>query len=99
MSNPNHKIDSDPKETQEWIDSIKSLINYAGIERTHFILDKIISYSRSNGIRMPFQPNTDYINTIPLDQQEPYKGDRAIERRIKSIIRATFRVYSSPFFM
>ena len=87
MSNPNHKIDSDPKETQEWIDSIKSLINYAGIERTHFILDKIISYSRSNGIRMPFQPNTDYINTIPLDQQEPYKGDRAIERRIKSIIR------------
>ena len=36
---------------------------------------------------MPFHANTDYINTIPLDQQEPYKGDRAVERRIKSIIR------------
>ena len=88
MSNPNHKKpDIDPQETKEWIDSIKSLINNSGVERAHFILDKLISFSRRNGIRMPFQANTDYINTIPLNNQEPYKGDRAVERRIKSIIR------------
>ena len=83
----NKTIDTDPQETKEWIDSMKSLIYHSGSDRAHFILNKLVSYSRSNGIRMPFRPNTDYINTIPLEQQEPYSGDRAIERRIKSIIR------------
>ena len=87
MKNSDKKTDIDPIETQEWIDSIKSLIHHSGSERAHFILDKLISYSRRNGIRMPFQANTDYVNTIPLDEQEPFAGDREIERRIKSIIR------------
>ena len=30
---------------------------------------------------------TPYVNTIPVDQQPEYPGDREIERRIKSIIR------------
>ena len=30
---------------------------------------------------------TPYVNTIPVDQQPDYPGDREIERRIKSIIR------------
>ena len=34
---------------------------------------------------MPYTPYTDYITTIPIKQQAPYNGDRAIERRIKSI--------------
>ncbi|RME38708.1 MAG: pyruvate dehydrogenase (acetyl-transferring), homodimeric type, partial [Planctomycetota bacterium] len=35
----------------------------------------------------PFTANTPYVNTIPPERQPPYPGDRAIERRIKSIIR------------
>src|SRR3989338_6291315 len=31
--------------------------------------------------------NTPYINTIPADQEPDYRGDREIERRIKSTIR------------
>jgi len=83
----NHKNDIDPIETQEWVDSLKELINKYGTNRAHFILDNLISFARRNGIRTPFKPFTDYINTIPLNQQKPYAGDRAIERRIKSIIR------------
>ena len=79
--------DIDNQETQEWLDSIQSLIESSGPDRAHFILDNLISYARRNGVRMPFQANTDYINTIPLLDQKPYSGDRAIERRIKSIIR------------
>ena len=30
---------------------------------------------------------TDYVNTIPAEDEVPYPGDRALERRIKSIIR------------
>jgi len=39
------------------------------------------------GVTMPFTANTPYINTIPLEEQTPFPGNREIERRIKSIIR------------
>ncbi len=79
--------DTDPQETQEWIESIRAILETSGIKRTHFILKKLIEYGRRNGIRMPFSATTDYVNTIPLIQQEPYPGDRDIERRIKSLVR------------
>ena len=82
-----HNIDSDPIETKEWVDSLKSLIEINGPPRAHFILENLIAYARRNGVRMPFKPSTDYINTISLSEQKPYKGDRDIERRIKSIVR------------
>ena len=78
-----NKKDIEPQETQDWIDSIQSLISNFGIERAHFILDKIISTSRTNGLKLPFSAHTDYINTIPIANQKPYPGDREIERRIK----------------
>ena len=80
-------IDSDVQETQEWIDSIRSILETSGIDRTHFILEKLIEFARRNGIRMPYSATTDYINTIPISQQMPYPGDREIERQIKSLIR------------
>ena len=79
--------DTDPQETQEWIESIRAILETSGIKRTHFILKKLIEYGRRNGIRMPFSATTDYVNTIPLIKQEPYPGDRDIERRIKSLVR------------
>ena len=87
MYNKKLKSDIDPQETQEWLESIKSIINISGIDRAHYILDNLISFSRRNGLRMPFKATTDYVNTIPVNQQKPFPGDRAIERRIKSIIR------------
>ena len=80
-------IDLDSQETQEWIDSLRSILETSGIDRTHFILEKLIEFSRRNGVRMPYSATTDYVNTIPLRDQTPYPGDRDIERRIKSIIR------------
>ncbi len=79
--------DEDILETKEWLESIKSVIDNSGVNRAYFILNQLISYSRTNGVKMPFKPYTDYVNTIPLKHQKPYQGDRAIERRIKSIIR------------
>ena len=79
--------DIDPIETNEWLESIESLIEESGAQRAHYILEELIAYARRNGVRMPFKPYTDYINTIPISKQQPYEGDRSIERRIKSIIR------------
>ena len=35
-------LDTDPQETQDWIDSINALIDEKGTERTHFIIEKLI---------------------------------------------------------
>ena len=80
-------IDSDPQETREWIDSIRSILESSGVDRTRFLLEKLLEFARRNGVRMPYSPSTDYVNTIPVEQQKPYPGNRAIERRIKSLIR------------
>ncbi len=40
-----------------------------------------------DGAELPVQLNTPYINTIRPEDEVPYPGDRAMERRIKSLIR------------
>ena len=36
---------------------------------------------------MPYSANTPYINTIPPDREARHPGDRAIEHRIRSLLR------------
>ena len=60
----NHKKDIDPIETQEWIESLKELIDEFGPDRAHFILNNLISFARRNGIRTPFKPFTDYVLSL-----------------------------------
>tara|TARA_B100000131_G_scaffold308730_1_gene338407 strand:- start:6918 stop:9581 length:2664 start_codon:yes stop_codon:yes gene_type:complete len=81
-----HK-DSDQQATLDWIESLNSVIENEGVERAHYILERLIEYSRRHGVRLPYSPCTAYYNTIPLEQQQPFPGNRTIERRIKSIIR------------
>ena len=87
MDNRKNTLDTDPQETQDWIDSISALIDEKGVERTHFIIEKLINFSRNNGVKVPFSANSDYLNTIHVKDQKAYPGNRAIERRIKSLIR------------
>ncbi len=79
--------DSDRTETQEWIDSLQAVAQTAGRERATFLLGRLIEWGQRNQIVAPFTANTAYVNTIPAERQPPYPGDRAIERRIKSLIR------------
>ena len=80
-------LDTDPQETQDWIDSINALIDEKGTERTHFIIEKLIDFSRRSGVKVPFSPYTEYLNTVSIKNQKPYPGNRSIERRIKSLVR------------
>ncbi len=79
--------DIDPDETQEWLESIDSVLRAYGPERAHFLLDRLIDHSRRSGAYLPFRPNTAYLNTISTVQQPAYPGDRALERRIEAYIR------------
>ena len=77
---------TDP-EKQDWLDALNELIDSAGPERARDILHDLQVSAHQKGVRLPFSANTPYINTIPVEDQPPYPGDREMERRIKSLIR------------
>jgi pyruvate dehydrogenase E1 component len=83
---PKHD-DLDPTETQEWIESIDSVLRTHGAERAHYLLERVIDHTRRSGAYLPFKPNTAYVNTIPPGQEREYPGNRALERRIEAYIR------------
>jgi pyruvate dehydrogenase E1 component len=83
----NHKPDIDPLETQEWLDALEAVLENEGVERAHFLLERLIDKARRSGAYLPYSANTAYLNTIPVQQQQRFPGDRAMERRIRSIVR------------
>ncbi len=80
-------VDPDPIETREWIEALDSVLDFEGAERAHFLLDELIGQGRRRGAPVPYSPNTPYLNTIPPGGEDRHPGDRAIEHRIRSIIR------------
>ena len=79
--------DIDPTETQEWLESIDSVLRAQGPERAHFLLEKLVDFTRRSGTYLPFKPNTAYLNTISKAQEPEYPGDRSLERRNEAYLR------------
>ncbi len=79
--------DNDPLETREWLDSIDSVIEREGVERAHFLLEKLIARARERGAYLPYRATTAYVNTIPPEKEERIPGDPALEWRIRAINR------------
>ena len=79
--------DTDPEETQEWIESIEDTLEHHGFERTRFLLEELMDYAQSKGARLPFNANTPFINSIHHSLQKEFPGERDLERKIKSLIR------------
>jgi pyruvate dehydrogenase E1 component len=72
---------------QDWLDALDDLLESEGADRVNDILHDLQVSAHRQGVRLPFSANTPYINTIPLEEQPVYPGDREMERRIKSLIR------------
>ncbi len=79
--------DIDPLETQEWLDALESVLENEGVDRAHFLLEKMIEKARRLGAYLPFSANTAYVNTIPLAHQPRFPGDQTMETRIRSFVR------------
>ena len=79
--------DHDPAETQEWIDALRSVVHYQGVERVQFLLSKLRDEARIAGAMPPFLATTPYMNTIRPDREEKPQWNREIEHRIRSAIR------------
>jgi pyruvate dehydrogenase E1 component len=87
MTEPPKLEDLDPVETREWLESIDSVLRIHGPERAHFLLERLIDYTRRSGAYLPFKPNTAYVNSIPAGREPEYPGNRALERRVEAYIR------------
>jgi pyruvate dehydrogenase E1 component len=80
-------VDLDPQETAEWVEALDQVIDDAGPDRAAYLLQRLTERAQSNGAELPIQLNTPYVNTLRPENEVPYPGDRAMERRIKSLIR------------
>ena len=79
--------DGSPSETDRWIESLDDVIRADGFRGARSVLARLIEYGYRRGVIAPFAANTPYVNTIPLEDQPVYPGDRQIERRIKNLLR------------
>ena len=79
--------DIDAQETSEWLEALSTILEDEGSERAQFVLEQVMDKARKEGVNLPHGINTNYVNTIPSDQQPVYPGDLKIEQRIRSIIR------------
>lgn len=80
-------LDEDPQETREWLESIESVANVEGRPRAHYLIDQMLDFDANRHGDFYGRVTTPYVNTIPVDRQQPYPGDLAVERRINAYIR------------
>jgi pyruvate dehydrogenase E1 component len=79
--------DTDPDETQEWLESLDAVVDNAGRNRARYLMLRMLERSREQQVGVPSVLSTDYINTIPPEQEPWFPGDEDVERRIRAYIR------------
>lgn len=72
------KNDVDPIETQDWLQSLDSLIREEGVERAQYIVEQVIGQARTSGVSLPTGVTTDYVNTIPVAEQPAYPDRKSV---------------------
>src|ERR1700681_3613575 len=79
--------DLNPQETAEWVEALEEIIDQTGPDRPSYLLERLMEHASNFGVQAPLRWNTPYINTIPPEEEVAYPGDRALERKIKSLVR------------
>jgi pyruvate dehydrogenase E1 component len=79
--------DTDPAETQEWLDSLDAIVEQHGKVRAQTLVNKLLARARELQLGLPTLVSTPYINSIATDQEPWFPGDETIERRIRAVIR------------
>ncbi len=79
--------DTDPGETQEWLDSLDAVIDVHGKVRARYLLSRLLERARESQVSFPATVSTPYVNSIPREHEPWFPGDEHIERRIRAYIR------------
>ena len=75
------------EEVAEWLEAFDQVVEEEGTNRGCDLLTALINRAHQFGVEVPLQLNTPYVNTIPVEEEVPYPGDRQLERRLKSLTR------------
>jgi pyruvate dehydrogenase E1 component len=84
---PSQIPDIDPTETDEWLASLDAVVDQRGRTRARYLILKLLERAREQQVGVPSLISTDYVNTIPSEQEPWFPGDEHIERRIRAYIR------------
>jgi pyruvate dehydrogenase E1 component len=84
---PSQIPDVDAAETAEWLASLDQVIDNGGATRARYLMLRLLERSRERRIGVPALTATDYVNTIPTDQEPWFPGDEETEERIRAYIR------------
>ena len=88
----NAKPPADPaieQDRKEWLEAIENIRDQYGADGVGSILASLREWSERHCSGGASQPafNTPYLNTISVEQQPEYPGDREIEQRLENILR------------
>ncbi|MCX5042659.1 pyruvate dehydrogenase (acetyl-transferring), homodimeric type [Aldersonia sp. NBC_00410] len=79
--------DTDPDETTEWLDSFDAMLENAGPTRARYLMLRMLERAGERHVSIPALTSTDYVNTIPTENEPFFPGDEEVERRFRAYIR------------
>ena len=80
-------VDKDREETQEWLDSFDAVVEFEGMDKARYLIDKIAEHAALKGIDVPFYSTTPYANTISPENSEKMPGDSLLARNVAAYVR------------
>ncbi len=84
---PSQLPDIDPDETQEWLASLDAAIEHGGRNRARYLMLALLQRAGEQNVGVPSLRSTDYINTIPPEDEPDFPGDEQMERRLRRVMR------------
>lgn len=79
--------DIDPEETSEWLESFDQMLDREGPGRARYLMLRLLERAGERRVAIPSLTSTDYVNTIPTENEPWFPGDEEVERRFRAWIR------------
>lgn len=79
--------DIDPEETGEWLESFDEMLDREGPQRARYLMLRLLERAGERRVSIPSLTSTDYVNTIPTENEPWFPGDEEVERRYRAWIR------------
>ncbi|MFF0542108.1 pyruvate dehydrogenase (acetyl-transferring), homodimeric type [Nocardia thailandica] len=79
--------DIDPDETSEWLESFDTMLDREGPGRARYLMLRLLERAGERRVSIPALTSTDYVNTIPTENEPWFPGDEEVERRFRAWIR------------
>nr|WP_157102040.1 pyruvate dehydrogenase (acetyl-transferring), homodimeric type [Nocardia caishijiensis] len=79
--------DIDPEETSEWLESFDEMLDREGPGRARYLMLRLLERAGERRVSIPALTSTDYVNTIPTENEPWFPGDEEVERRYRAWIR------------